>query len=96
MKEKKKSRKATSPDPEQPGPSNAVNPEDNSSDMENRPQSPGEDDQAVPFILYANSFRFCGWGHVFVKRKALMYMLPQGFISICNYFMLRICHFVFN
>jgi len=51
MKEKKKSRKATSPDPEQPGPSNAVNPEDNSSDMENRPQSPGEDDQAVPFIL---------------------------------------------
>nr|XP_016931653.1 uncharacterized protein LOC108011096 isoform X1 [Drosophila suzukii] len=51
MKEKKKSRKATSPDPEQPGPSNAVNPEDNPSDMEYQPQSPGEDDQAVPFIL---------------------------------------------
>ncbi|XP_016931654.3 uncharacterized protein [Drosophila suzukii] len=51
MKEKKKNRKATSPDPEQPGPSNAVNPEDNSSDIEDQPQPPGEDDQAVPFIL---------------------------------------------
>ncbi|XP_016949795.1 uncharacterized protein LOC108024395 isoform X1 [Drosophila biarmipes] len=52
MKEKRRNRKSTSgPDREQPGSSNAVNPEDNPSDMENQPLSPDEDDQAVPFIL---------------------------------------------
>ncbi|XP_037724528.1 uncharacterized protein LOC119556400 isoform X2 [Drosophila subpulchrella] len=51
MKEKKKNRKATSPVPDQPGPSNAINPEDIPSDMENQPQSHDEDDHAVPFIL---------------------------------------------
>ncbi|KAH8356387.1 hypothetical protein KR084_009554 [Drosophila pseudotakahashii] len=49
MKERKKSRRASSPDPEQAGPSNAVNMEDNHSDLED--QSHGEDGQGVPFIL---------------------------------------------
>ncbi|XP_017001500.2 uncharacterized protein [Drosophila takahashii] len=49
MKEKKKSRRASSPDPEQAGPSNAVSMEDNYSDLED--QSHGEDEQEVPFIL---------------------------------------------